>query len=162
MNIDEIKAQLAAITPGEWRENINEDGIVEIWSSNYNICEIGDMEYTDAIDHQNAEFIAAAPSIVRELLAEVERLNQYAHIPPIEVGQSVQLLETVFRHGKPQFAAGTIGIVRKALLTGINDDFTEEFEYHVDFGGYVKEVSQSIIKVYEGVQHDAQDRAKGG
>lgn len=162
MNIVEIKAQLAAITPGEWRDIVNVCGHLEVWAHDCVVCDMGNTEVIDRIVYNDAEFIAAAPSIVRELLAEVERLNQYAHIPPIEVGQSVQLLETVFRHGKPQFAAGTIGIVRKALLTGINDDFTEEFEYHVDFGGYVKEVSQSIIKVYEGVQHDAQDRAKGG
>lgn len=76
MNIDELKAQLAAITPGEWRDIVNVCGHLEVWANDCVVCDMGNTKNIDRIVYNDAAFIAGAPRIVRDLLAEVERLRR--------------------------------------------------------------------------------------
>lgn len=71
------KDLLAQITPGEWKQDDTEEGglvvrplDVEQW-----ICSFGYMDEVESDDLYNAEFIAAAPGLVKGLLAENEVLQ---------------------------------------------------------------------------------------
>lgn len=75
MDINAIKAMLADITQGEWSFDkwgilTDEDGspIMDIYYSSGEPIEI-------LMSNPDAAFIAAAPRIVRELVAELERLQ---------------------------------------------------------------------------------------
>lgn len=71
--ISEIKEMLREITPGSW----DYDQLDEIvyWNDDLNkphsICDLSDVVQTDT----DGFFIAAAPDIIGELLAENERLS---------------------------------------------------------------------------------------
>lgn len=81
-SIEEIKKMLAEITPGEWKYVVRGhtsrygDHVDHIQLPN-NLC--ADVIHPPAQGKEasiaNAQFIAAAPSIIRDLLAEVERLD---------------------------------------------------------------------------------------
>ncbi len=71
--IDRAKGAMEGITPGEWEWDDHFDNLSPLWS-----CEMaqgyGYLSWNDGIE-ANARFIAAAPGLVRELIAEVERLR---------------------------------------------------------------------------------------
>jgi hypothetical protein len=80
---------LANITPGEWRVWRCEDVFVASDAGDYtvHICDMGEeVAIEDNEVYANAEFIAAAPQLVRDLLAlldaaaqERERLEKELH-----------------------------------------------------------------------------------
>lgn len=77
--IEEIKAQLDAITPEPWEAQIDPDGeliIVTPFDADANaIIWCGNMETSTARDHCNHEFIAAAPASMRWCIDEIARLR---------------------------------------------------------------------------------------
>lgn len=72
-SIEEIRKLLGAITPGQWRHRklpIDPAGFVEAPGKPYGVEILGDERYPTK--EADAEFIAAAPDIVREILAKLE------------------------------------------------------------------------------------------
>lgn len=76
--IEEIKTMLKGITPGEWevRQQIPYSQALLVFAgrfeNNRTICR---GEWTTRQGDNDLKFIAAAPTIIRDLLAEVEKLN---------------------------------------------------------------------------------------
>jgi len=78
-SIEEIKTLLEGITPGEWevRQQIPYSQALLVFAgrfeNNRTICR---GEWTTRQGDNDLEFIAAAPTIIHDLLAEVERLRE--------------------------------------------------------------------------------------
>lgn len=61
-----------------WKEDVTPDGwavVVEAESGDV-VCGIGDMEETEKIDHDRADFIAHAPDDIQYLLLLVKELRK--------------------------------------------------------------------------------------
>lgn len=77
LSIDSIKKLLSEITPGSWT---SERGYgYDIYSAGYFIGSTKGNDHQTNVDLKNAEFIAAAPDVVRFLLNEREELKLQLH-----------------------------------------------------------------------------------
>jgi hypothetical protein len=77
-SLPEIKARLAAITPGQWklREPFEDEArVFSVWTGPNDGTIADCYNYTDEQDKANAQFIAHSPTDIAALIAEVERLN---------------------------------------------------------------------------------------
>lgn len=70
--LDEFRALLANVTPGEWWPEQRRNGLCEIYAA------LDGMWVADVDLAANAAFIAQAPAIVRELLEVVEAMQTLA------------------------------------------------------------------------------------
>jgi hypothetical protein len=77
--ITEIKKRLAAATPGPWQVLKERDGSVGVIQTSHITRDVWSIPRTEA----DVEFIAAAPSDIAYLLAEVERLNGLLNPEPV-------------------------------------------------------------------------------
>lgn len=80
--IERTEKLLNGITPGEWRASMHNGITYDDGSSSFQcgiypaqVKGLAPVLLTNNIDRRNAEFIAAAPELARELLAEVKRLR---------------------------------------------------------------------------------------
>ena len=80
--IERTEKLLNGITPGEWRASMHNGITYDDGSSSFQcgiypaqVKGLAPVLLTNNIDRRNAAFIAAAPELVRELLAEVKRLR---------------------------------------------------------------------------------------
>ena len=80
---DEIRGMLANATPGPWRTSNRRGASPRIWwvetdDNEYDlIAEVFDGKQSlSETDKSNADLIAAGPTIIADLLAEVERLRE--------------------------------------------------------------------------------------
>ena len=95
---EQIKEMLAEITPGEWECSESFYTLfVGVKGKNTSVYQVLDGELY--IKDEDARFIAAAPAIVRQLLAENERANAERETVSINIGilqqQNKQLLEKI-------------------------------------------------------------------
>lgn len=71
--IDEIRARLAAATPGKWKHNEDATVVGVLWTQV--VCRLSDRFDDDLANHAaNAALITNAPADLAYLLEEVERL----------------------------------------------------------------------------------------
>lgn len=96
---DKIRALLDKITPGEWRRvyrDWQDPGVIEandhfIANPSPNaIDQHPDHLLDPAYVYADANFIAASPAIIRQLLAEIERLEAKMSGPPKPVGYIIR------------------------------------------------------------------------
>ncbi|WNM74461.1 hypothetical protein SEA_BIRDSONG_61 [Gordonia phage Birdsong] len=73
--VDDAREKINGITPGEWAWT-KYDRTYEVWTRDTSIEPDGDV--ADNIQHlADAEFIAAAPDLVRGLLAELDQAREF-------------------------------------------------------------------------------------
>lgn len=95
MNIDEIKALLGKITPGEWDWNVEESyeggrAIYQIWEKkNFRHVIAG------AKDMETAICISQFPQIVKDLIERVEELQEIGKIDDRLLKDRDRLLDTI-------------------------------------------------------------------
>jgi hypothetical protein len=76
--LEAIEQRLKAITPGNWRSFLTEDGRARIKSdaSPFIVAECSVRDPNDPEQTANAEFIASAKDTIERLLAEVQRYRE--------------------------------------------------------------------------------------
>lgn len=119
---DRAREALEGITPGEW--SINEDDpdaiAVEVQRGDYPVWvhshDIGFRDDTDAQIIANARFIAAAPQLVRDLLAENEALRAQARAAEVRgMRRAVEMCDAVIASG------GNGPAIRKAIIAAADE-----------------------------------------
>lgn len=140
-------ALTAGITPGEWG-----------WTGTYSIRgleadndgDVGDVIYSAdrlVIDDDDAAFIAAAPALVKALVA---RLREETNLPPSSRfvrGQQVRLLDVAgtTEHFAPKWQAGTIV---KVLDSDYYTPFSGEayWRYYLTDGSITRWVMETVLE----------------
>ncbi|AZG43472.1 ead/Ea22-like family protein [Gordonia insulae] len=122
---DAARQALEGITPGPWRPSLLDGVVHEDGSSSYRGGAYPDRKgatpifLTNSIDQHDAEFIAAAPELVRGLIDELDRADSEV----IAAEQSGYRQGAIHRHDYNRVAAE-----RDAALSTLQNAWDEGFE----------------------------------
>lgn len=91
---DRAEQLLAGITPGPWDADKARDGYMSITSPNGPVVWATGQPGSGAnIFDRDAAFIAAAPTLVADLLAEVKRLEEWKHLHSADLRSEMAVTE---------------------------------------------------------------------
>lgn len=89
----EARAKLEGITPGPWSFISGYNGPFE--AADFPDVTIGGRDIGDGIGEADAEFIAAAPDLVRGLLAELDQTKAEVVMTNVELGAALATIQQV-------------------------------------------------------------------
>ena len=126
--IERTEKLLNGITPGEWRASLHNGITYDDGSSSFQcgiypaqVKGLAPVLLTNNIDRRNAAFIAAAPELARELLAEVKRLRDVMdELTDVLYVPTDEIVDAVRRRAKEYAAARLAESERDAALAKLD------------------------------------------